>query len=160
MWDIACHIISARSLFTSNFIINSTLCAIFKTKLGGMFIPWSHVRHCHHYNLSSQISWPASVSPRACRMTSPRYWYPHECMRGQKNAMLSGITARASLYLFCHNVAWVSSLAKISAMFAHRRHNLALRSFKNDPSFSSLSAILSCSILFFTASSMFRWSDD
>lgn len=64
----------------------------------------------------------------------------------------------ASLYLFCHNVASVSSLARISAMFAQRLHSFALLSFRNVPSFSKLSAIWSCFILLLTASSMLRYN--
>ena len=97
-----------------------------------------------------------SVSHRRCKLTSPRFFHPLERMGGQKNTTLSGTTASASLYRCCHNVACVSSLAKISAMFAHLRQSFALRSLRKLPSASNLSAVLSCSNLFVTASSMLR----
>ena len=74
----------------------------------------------------------------------------------QKNAMFPGATIIAFLYLCCHNAASVSSLAKISAMFAHRRHNLAFRPLKNSLCFSNSSATLSSSSLLMMASSMLR----
>lgn len=82
--------------------------------------------------------------------------YMHRCLRDQKNVKLPATTEMASLYLFCHNVASVSSFAKISAMFAHLLHSFALLSLRNVPSFSKLSAISSCFALLLTASSMLR----
>ena len=110
-----------------------------------------------HFPGSSVLS--ILIPERGCRaVTTLRMPFSNVNYAVQKNAMFPGATIIAFLYLCCHNAASVSSLAKISAMFAHRRHNLAFRPLKNSLCFSNSSAILSSSSLLMTASSMLRLS--